>query len=75
MKANQRITAEGHFQDVRHVEVELAGVTYAPGHVLHVWPVQSKESVEEVLSRLGEDGGRCGGATAPFGVLLLREKE
>lgn len=44
--ANSRITAEDHFQDVRHVIFEAEDLTYAPGDTLALYPVNDKRNVE-----------------------------
>jgi len=55
---NTRITASGHFQDVRHLEIDVLGMqqSYAPGDVLAISYVNAQEDVEAFLSRCGLDG-------------------
>lgn len=58
---NNRITAEDHFQDVRHLEFDVAGVpggkNYGPGDVAWVHPSNDNSAVEELagLMKLGLD--------------------
>ena len=44
---NERVTAEGHFQDTRHIELSLggSGLTYEPGALLAVFPQQDPKAV------------------------------
>lgn len=59
---NRRLTAEDHWQEVRHLDFELAGEQYEPGDVLSVLPQQDWQAVCEVLTvsarRVPESGGR-----------------
>ena len=54
---NERLTAQGHFQDTRHVELDLGqdGPRYDPGDILTVLPRQDKSAVYELLCLLGMD--------------------
>ncbi len=52
--ANERVTAEGHFQDVRHLELEVpsleeGGPGYRAGDVLAIVPRQPDAAVEAFL--------------------------
>ncbi len=44
---NERVTAEDHFQDTRHIELSLedSGMTYEPGALLAVFPQQDPRTV------------------------------
>jgi sulfite reductase (NADPH) flavoprotein alpha-component len=55
---NQRITGRGSDRDVRHLELSLegSGLRYAPGDALGVWPTQSPQLVDAVLTILQLDG-------------------
>ena len=55
--ANERLTAPSHFQDTRHIELDLgdSGLTYEPGWLLAVRPRQPPESVAAFLARCGLD--------------------
>ncbi len=55
---NERMTAPGHFQDTRHIELDLAGsgLRYEPGWLLAVRPRQRPEDVAAFLKRLRLDG-------------------
>lgn len=44
--ANQRITAEDHFQDVRHVTIEAEDIKYSPGDTLALYPVNDSRNVD-----------------------------
>lgn len=57
---NERVTAAGHFQDVRQIELDLgpSGLTYKPGDLLGVLPQQSDEAVEQLLSLVGIEKGQ-----------------
>ncbi len=55
--ANQRITARGSDQDVRHVELSLTdGLSYEPGDALGIRPRNSAGLVERVIHALGFSG-------------------
>ncbi len=55
---NQRITARDSTQDVRHLELSLAGsgIDYQPGDALGIQPHNDLGLVERVLGRLGLSG-------------------
>lgn len=50
---NERITAADHFQDTRHIEVDLgdSGLAYQPGDLLAVFPQQSASALRDFLHR------------------------
>ena len=54
---NLRITSQDHWQDVRLLEMELdekiAKPAYRAGDIACLMPINSEESVEVLLSRLG----------------------
>jgi len=52
---NRRLTALGHFQDVRHLTFDLhdSGLHYEPGDTLAVVPRQPPAAVDTFLKRLG----------------------
>ena len=54
---NERMTAAGHFQDTRHIELDLgdSGLAYEPGWLLAVRPRQERGDVAAFLTRLGLD--------------------
>lgn len=60
---NRRLTAEDHWQDVRHLDFQLAGARYEPGDVLSVLPQQDWQAVCKVLevSAACASGWRSGG--------------
>lgn len=51
---NRRITAHDHFQDVRHVRLDIsgAGIAYGAGDVVNLLPSNAPEAVDELLSIL-----------------------
>jgi sulfite reductase alpha subunit-like flavoprotein len=50
---NKRITAEDHFQDVRHIELKLPSkILYRPGDILQIMPENRKEDVDELINLL-----------------------
>ncbi|GJP41312.1 hypothetical protein CLOM_g978 [Closterium sp. NIES-68] len=52
LEVNRRLTAEGHWQDVRHIELNThGGPEYSPGDVLHVFPSQPRSAVLALLHR------------------------
>lgn len=53
--ANRRLTAAAHFQDVRHIELDLgdSGIAYEPGDLLAIMPRQPGAAVRALLQRLG----------------------
>ena len=55
--ANERLTAQDHFQDTRHVEFALGldGPRYDPGDILTVFPRQDQSAVSQLLHLLGLD--------------------
>ena len=56
--ANQRVTSPNHFQDTRHIELDLehSGIAYEPGDLLNIVPRQDPAAVQQFLRRLGLDG-------------------
>ncbi len=52
---NTRITAADHFQDTRHIELDLRqhGPEYDPGDILTIFPSQSEAAVTKLLKLLG----------------------
>ena len=54
---NERITAEDHFQDTRHMELDLgnSGLAYQPGSLLAVFPQQHTSALHNFLHRTGLD--------------------
>jgi sulfite reductase alpha subunit-like flavoprotein len=54
VKQNQRMTAKGHWQDVRHVILESkdSALDYEPGDIAVVWPENPKEEVDIFLDTL-----------------------
>lgn len=54
VKQNQRITAQGHWQDVRHIilESKTPDLDYEPGDIAVVWPENPKEEVDIFLDTL-----------------------
>lgn len=57
MLKNERITARDHFQDTRHIELDLGGskLAYEPGDLLAVFPQQPPAAVRDFMHRLGLD--------------------
>ena len=55
---NQRITAPDHFQDTRHIELDLgrSGIVYDPGDLLTIFPRQPSAAVQEFIQCTGLDG-------------------
>lgn len=55
--ANTRITSPAHFQDTRHIELDLAGsgISYEPGDLLNILPRQNPAAVLRFLRRTGLD--------------------
>ena len=55
---NQRITAPDHFQDTRHIELDLgtSGIAYDPGDLLTIFPRQPSAAVQEFIQCNGLDG-------------------
>lgn len=56
---NQRITSSDHFQDTRHIEIDLegSGLSYEPGDLLAIVPRQDPGAVGRFLRRTGLDAG------------------
>ena len=54
VKQNKRITAEGHWQDVRHIILESddAKLNYEAGDIAVIYPQNAKEEVDEFLNIL-----------------------
>lgn len=56
---NRRLTGEGHFQDVRHLEFDVSGVPggrdYAAGDVAWVHPSNDSSAVETLALSIGLD--------------------
>eukprot|EP00056_Hartaetosiga_gracilis_P004650 m.77020 g.77020 ORF g.77020 m.77020 type:complete len:572 (-) comp11898_c0_seq2:340-2055(-) len=66
LKANTRLTPTTHFQDVRHVVLDISSsaITYTPGDVVYVLPENTEGSVNEVLDWFeGVDGTTCADST------------
>lgn len=77
---NQRITARDADKDVRHLEISLAGagLTYAPGDALGVWPRNPPALVAELLHTTGLDAQapvEFGGRSLPLATWLGEERE
>ncbi|XP_071115588.1 NADPH-dependent diflavin oxidoreductase 1-like [Haliotis cracherodii] len=55
--SNERVTAPSHFQDVRHVKLDItdSGISYAPGDVVMVHPDNLPDMVEEFLQHFNLD--------------------
>ncbi|GIL74048.1 hypothetical protein Vretifemale_4109, partial [Volvox reticuliferus] len=55
---NRRVTAADHFQDTRHIELDLgeSGLSYQPGDLLALLPMTDAGVVDSFLRRLGLDG-------------------
>lgn len=49
LKTNERITKEGHFQDVRHVIIEADDLLYVPGDTVALYPSNDDASVEALI--------------------------
>jgi sulfite reductase alpha subunit-like flavoprotein len=54
VKQNQRMTAQGHWQDVRHIILESrdSALDYEPGDIAVVWPENPEEEVNIFLDTL-----------------------
>lgn len=54
VKQNQRMTAQGHWQDVRHIilESQRSELNYEPGDIAVIWPENPKEEVDIFLETL-----------------------
>lgn len=57
LRSNERVTAAGHAQDVRLLDLDLggSGLQYQPGDVIAVWPQQREGSVGAFMQRCGLD--------------------
>lgn len=65
VKANDRITAQDWFQDVRHIELDFEDdIQYEPGDVAVIHPIASFTEVQTFLSVMGWEDI----ADAPFAV-------
>lgn len=54
VKQNARITAQDHFQDVRHVELESnKAMNYYPGDTVSLYPTNSAKEVEYLIESQG----------------------
>lgn len=49
IKLNKRITAEDHFQDVRHVIIESKNLEYIPGDTAALYPCNDDKSVDLLI--------------------------
>ncbi|GFR48013.1 hypothetical protein Agub_g9842 [Astrephomene gubernaculifera] len=58
LAVNRRITAPEHFQDTRHIELDLdgSGLSYEPGDLVAILPMTATVAVDAFLQRLGLDG-------------------
>ncbi|KAG2485235.1 hypothetical protein HYH03_016021 [Edaphochlamys debaryana] len=56
--ANERLTAPDHFQDTRHLDLDLgeSGLLYEPGDSIAVLPMTPASVVDAFLGRMGLDG-------------------
>ena len=54
---NDRVTAQDHFQDTRHIEFSLgdSGLTYQPGALLAIMPHQDASAVAAFCRRVDLD--------------------
>nr|WP_245187858.1 assimilatory sulfite reductase (NADPH) flavoprotein subunit [Frateuria flava] len=78
--ANQRIVSRDSERAVHHLELSLegAGLRYAPGDAIGIWPTNPPALVEQWLQALRLDGARevtHEGRTLPLGHWLGRERE
>lgn len=74
---NQRLTPEGHWQDVRHMELELESVSgaaplFVPGDVLAIMPKNPQSSATRFAQLLGLCDDMSGGASVRWPVLAIR---
>jgi len=55
LTCNRRITSEAHFQDVRHLELDISGsgIRFDPGDIAVIQPENLPERVQEVIEFLG----------------------
>ncbi len=77
---NQRITGHGSDRDIRHLELSLegAGLSYAPGDALGVWPLNPPTLVQAVLDTLRLDGDsvvKHAGESLPLRQWLREKRE
>lgn len=58
VKTNTRITSIDHFQDTRHIELDLgsSGLEYTPGDLLAIFPKTSPSAISDLLNILGMCG-------------------
>ena len=58
---NRRITAAGHFQDVRHLEIDLggSGLEFAPGDALALLPRNTEAVGREFCELMSLDAEQC----------------
>lgn len=51
LTVNRRLTADSHFQDVRHLELDLgpSGLAYEPGDALALFPQQPPDAIRSFL--------------------------
>lgn len=54
---NRRVTAESHFQDVRHIEFDITGsnIEFAAGDVVMMYPCNAAENVQQFCQLLRLD--------------------
>ena len=54
---NNKITADGHFQDTRHIVLDLdrEDLTYEAGDIIMIQPKNDQQLVEEFIGKLGYD--------------------
>ncbi|KAL8732278.1 MAG: hypothetical protein Q9166_002850 [cf. Caloplaca sp. 2 TL-2023] len=56
VKGNRRLTPEGHWQDVRHLDLVCAStIEYDPGDILTIYPQNSRQDVNHMLELMGWD--------------------
>ncbi|KAI4109115.1 MAG: hypothetical protein LQ339_001921 [Xanthoria mediterranea] len=56
VKQNRRLTPQGHWQDVRHLELSCpASIKYNPGDVLTIYPQNSLQDVDQIIELMGWD--------------------
>jgi sulfite reductase alpha subunit-like flavoprotein len=57
---NRRMTSPDHYQDVRHVSLDVSGaageLSYEPGDAVAIWPRADPAAVDWFLERCGLDG-------------------
>ena len=70
LEKNERVTPVTHWQDVRHLTLTTKeSVPYFPGDLITVYPKNTKEDVEELLSLMDW------GSVAEKSVLFVRNKK